>query len=47
MADAGAERAMIAASMRPRGGESLGGVLEVWAWGLVPGLGGYARANRA
>lgn len=23
-------------------GESLGGVFEVWAWGLVPGLGGYA-----
>jgi chorismate synthase len=24
-------------------GESLGGVFEVWAWGLVPGLGGYAE----
>ncbi len=23
-------------------GESLGGVFEVWSWGLVPGLGGYA-----
>jgi chorismate synthase len=23
-------------------GESLGGVFEVWCWGLVPGLGGYA-----
>ena len=23
-------------------GESLGGVFEVWAWGLCPGLGGYA-----
>jgi chorismate synthase len=23
-------------------GESLGGVFEVWAWGLVPGLGDYA-----
>ncbi len=23
-------------------GESLGGVFEVWAWGLVPGIGGYA-----
>ena len=24
-------------------GESLGGVFEVWCWGLCPGLGGYAR----
>lgn len=23
-------------------GESLGGVFEVWAWGLLPGVGGYA-----
>ena len=23
-------------------GESLGGVFEVWVWGLVPGVGGYA-----
>jgi len=23
-------------------GESLGGVFEVWSWGLVPGLGGYS-----
>jgi chorismate synthase len=23
-------------------GESLGGVFEVWAWGLCPGIGGYA-----
>ncbi len=23
-------------------GESLGGVFEIWAWGLVPGVGGYA-----
>lgn len=25
-----------------RQGESLGGVFEIWAWGLCPGLGGYA-----
>jgi len=24
-------------------GESLGGVFEVWCWGLCPGVGGYAR----
>jgi chorismate synthase len=24
-------------------GESLGGVFEIWCWGLCPGLGGYAR----
>jgi chorismate synthase len=23
-------------------GESLGGVFEIWCWGLVPGIGGYA-----
>jgi chorismate synthase len=24
-------------------GESLGGVFEIWCWGVCPGLGGYAR----
>ena len=24
-------------------GESLGGLFEIWCWGLFPGLGGYAR----
>ena len=26
-------------------GESLGGVFEVWAWGLCPGVGGYASSE--
>ncbi len=26
-------------------GESLGGVFEIWCWGIVPGLGGYARSQ--
>ena len=26
-------------------GESLGGVFEIWAWGLCPGLGGYASPS--
>jgi chorismate synthase len=26
-------------------GESLGGVFEIWCWGLCPGLGGYAVAE--
>lgn len=26
-------------------GESLGGVFEVWCWGMCPGLGGYATAE--
>jgi chorismate synthase len=26
-------------------GDALGGVFEVWAWGLCPGLGGYARPS--
>lgn len=26
-------------------GESLGGVFEVWAWGLVPGVGGYGHPS--
>lgn len=26
-------------------GESLGGVFEIWCWGLCPGLGGYAAAD--
>ncbi|NLT34576.1 MAG: chorismate synthase [Gaiellales bacterium] len=43
VADAGAELAIIAQIDAAReAGESLGGTLEVWAWGLVPGLGGYA-----
>ncbi len=28
-------------------GESLGGVFEVWFWGLCPGLGGYATSRPA
>jgi chorismate synthase len=24
-------------------GDTLGGVFEIWSWGLCPGLGGYAR----
>jgi chorismate synthase len=26
-------------------GESLGGVFEIWCWGLVPGIGGYATLD--
>ena len=26
-------------------GESLGGVFEIWCWGLCPGLGGYGRPD--
>jgi chorismate synthase len=26
-------------------GESLGGIFEVWCWGLVPGVGGYSAAE--
>lgn len=26
-------------------GESLGGIFEVWCWGMCPGLGGYATMN--
>jgi len=38
-----ASAAMCAAIDRAReAGESLGGVLEVWCWGVCPGLGGYA-----
>lgn len=32
----------VAVDAARRGGESLGGVFEIWAWGLVPGVGGYA-----
>jgi chorismate synthase len=40
------ERAMRAAVDAAREeGESLGGVFEVWAWGMCPGLGGYERAD--
>lgn len=42
--DAEASRRMCAAIDQARdAGESLGGVFEVWCWGLCPGLGGYAR----
>lgn len=46
--DCGCPDATVAVAMREavdaarREGESLGGVFEIWAWGLVPGLGGYA-----
>jgi chorismate synthase len=42
--DAGLSREMCNAIDQARAaGESLGGVFEVWCWGLCPGLGGYAR----
>ncbi|MCL5943096.1 MAG: chorismate synthase [Actinobacteria bacterium] len=42
-ADPEAETAMVAAVEKARDcGESLGGVFEIWAWGVPPGLGGYA-----
>jgi chorismate synthase len=28
-----------------KAGDSLGGVFEIWAWGVCPGLGDYARAE--
>ena len=37
-------RALKAVDDARAAGESLGGVFEVWAWGVVPGLGGYATA---
>lgn len=41
--DAAVDAAMRAAiDAARREGESLGGVFEIWAWGLVPGVGGYA-----
>jgi chorismate synthase len=41
--DKDAGRGMCEAIDRAReAGESLGGVFEVWCWGLCPGLGGYA-----
>lgn len=44
--DASAEERMCAAVDEARAaGESLGGVFEVWAWGLCPGVGGYASAD--
>jgi len=43
--DEAAEAEIIAAVDEARAaGESLGGVFEIWAWGLVPGVGGYASA---
>jgi chorismate synthase len=42
-ADESSAAAMCAAIDRARSeGESVGGVFEVWCWGLCPGLGGYA-----
>ncbi len=42
--DAGLSRRMCEAIDQARStGESLGGVFEIWCWGLCPGLGGYAR----
>jgi chorismate synthase len=41
--DVSASQAMCEAiDQARRGGESLGGVFEVWCWGHCPGLGGYA-----
>lgn len=41
--DSGVSEAMCGAIDEAReAGESLGGVFEVWCWGLCPGLGGYA-----
>ncbi len=40
--DGSAERRMRAAIDEAKAaGESLGGVIEIWAWGLPPGFGGY------
>jgi len=40
--DREAERGMRAAIDEAKAaGESLGGIMEIWAWGLPPGLGGY------
>ncbi len=45
-ADADLTQRMREAIDRARGaGESLGGVFEIWCWGLCPGLGGYARVE--
>ena len=45
-ADGEAEERMIAAVDAAReNGESLGGVFEIWAWGLVPGVGGYSTVE--
>jgi chorismate synthase len=42
--DKTAEDRMRAAVDRAREqGESLGGVFEIWAWGLLPGIGGYSE----
>lgn len=42
--DAGLSQKMCDAIDQARdAGESLGGVFEVWCWGMCPGLGGYAR----
>lgn len=42
-ADDAASAAMCAEIDRARAvGESLGGVFEIWCWGVCPGLGGYA-----
>jgi chorismate synthase len=44
--DAGLTQRMCEAIDQARSaGESLGGVFEIWCWGLCPGLGGYARAD--
>jgi len=45
----GCDDPQVAAAMRAEvdrareAGESLGGVFEIWCWGLCPGLGGYGR----
>ncbi|NLE10808.1 MAG: chorismate synthase [Actinobacteria bacterium] len=45
-ADEEASSAMCAAIDSAReSGESLGGVFEVWCWGVCPGVGGYATAG--
>jgi chorismate synthase len=42
--DSAASQRMCAAIDEARdAGESLGGIFEIWCWGLCPGLGGYAR----
>ncbi len=44
--DAAVAKAMLAAIDSAReAGESLGGVFEIWCWGLCPGVGGYASMD--
>lgn len=44
--DASAEEGMrVAVDEARAAGESLGGIFEVWAWGICPGVGGYASSQ--